>query len=46
MILNATINDEIDENGPWWTASVHYARDAWKGEATADPAANESSVTS
>jgi hypothetical protein len=38
LILDVTLKDEVDENGSWWAATVYYARDGWKDQATADPA--------
>lgn len=32
MILDVTLNDESNENGPWWAASVYYAPDGWKDD--------------
>lgn len=37
MILDVTLNDEIDENGPWWTATVYYSREGWEDDSAADP---------
>lgn len=30
MVLDVTLVDEVDENGPWWQATVYYSRDGWK----------------
>lgn len=33
MVLDVTLVDEIDENGPWWQATVYYSRDGCKDDA-------------
>jgi len=34
MVLDVTFNDEITEDGPWWSATVYYAPDGWADSAT------------
>ena len=45
MTLDATLNDKIDENGPWWTASVYYARDGLKRLHTCGGAGGDTPVS-